>query len=573
MDRRLDEYGPPLISRRGSARRLAQRASLAPWALLAVPLAFVLLFLAYPLQNILRQSLFGESASLDDLRPLWRDSYYLQRLWFTTWQAGVSTAITLGLAMPCAYVFAHFNFRGKGLLLSVVTIPFVLPTVVVAVALSALLGPSGLANSALLQLPGVHAAPIDLSNSIWLILAAHVFYNVALAARVIAASWATIDPRIGEAGAILGAGPLRRFARITMPQLRPAILASGSLVFLFCFTSFGVILILGGPRYSTLETEIYRELVFLFRPPLAASLALIQLAVTFGFLAVYSHLSQSAGGSSTERRPQDRASRRSRAAAATIVVLLLAFTAAPLLALAERSVHSSGGYTLEFYRSLGENTRRQALFITPIRAIWNSLSFAAIATALALPLGTLTAYGVQKLRPRLGSLVEAFLLLPLGVSAITLGFGFIITFDEAPLNLRGTRWLLIVAHTLAAYPFVARAVGAQLRSIDPRLREAARVLGESAAGVFLRVDLPLIWRSIVVGAVFAFATSMGEFGATLLIARPEWPTLPLAIFRYLGQPGELNYGQALAMSTILMAVTGTGFVVIDRLRVRQLGTF
>jgi len=569
----LDKRGSPLTARGGSALRGARESAFVPWALLALPLTFVLLFLAYPLENILRESLFGESASLRDLRPLWSESYYLQRLWFTTWQAAVSTAITLALAMPCAYVFAHYDFRGKTLVLAVVTIPFVLPTVVVAVAFSALLGPSGMANAALQQLPGVHTAPIDLSNSIWLILAAHVFYNVALAARVIAAAWATVDQRIGEAAAILGAGPLRRFVRITLPQLRPAILASGSLVFLFCFTSFGVVLILGGPRFSTIETEIYRELVFLFRPPLAAALALIQLAVTFGFLAVYSRLSRATDGSSTARRPRGGGSRRERAAAATVIVLLLAVTAAPLLALAERSVHGSGGYTLEFYRALGENSRKQALFITPIRAIWNSLSFAAIATVLALPLGILTAYGVQKLRARLGSLVEALLLLPLGVSAVTLGLGFIITFDEAPLNLRGTRWLLIVAHTLAAYPFVARAVGAQLRAIDPRLREAARVLGEGAAGVFLRVDLPLIWRSLVVGSVFAFAASMGEFGATLLIARPEWPTLPLAVFRYLGQPGELNYGQALAMSTILMAVTGSGFVIIDRLRVRQLGTF
>ena len=553
--------------------RSALRAGFTPWALLALPLAFVLVFLAYPLQSILRESLFGESASLHTLRPLWSDSYYLQRLWFTAWQAALSTAITLGMALPCAYVFAHYDFRGKALVLAVVTIPFVLPTVVVAVAFSALLGPSGLLNSGLQQLPGVDSAPIDLSNSIWLILAAHVFYNVALASRIIAASWAILDPRIGEAAAVLGAGPVERFLRITLPQLRAAIFAAGSLVFLFCFTSFGVILILGGPHYSTIETEIYRELVFLFRPPLAAALALIQLAVTFGFLAVYSHLSRSPIGASAGQRKQGATSRRADALAATVIVLLMALTVAPLLALAERSIHGSGGYTLEFYRVLGENTRKQALFITPIQAIRNSLTFAGIATLFALPLGTLTAYGVQKLRPRLGSLVEAFLLLPLGVSAVTLGLGFIITFDEAPLNLRGTRWLLIAAHTLAAYPFVARAVGAQLRSIDPKLREAARVLGEGASGVFLRVDLPLIWRSMAVGAVFAFATSMGEFGATLLIARPEWPTLPVAIFRYLGQPGELNYGQALAMSTILMAVTGAGFVIIDRLRVRQLGTF
>ena len=114
--------------------RPGNRLSLAPWALLALPLAFVLLFLVYPLQGILRESLFGESASLHDLRPLWADNYYLQRLWFTTWQAVLSTVITLALALPCAYVFAHYDFRGKTLVMAVVTIPFVLPTVVVAVA-------------------------------------------------------------------------------------------------------------------------------------------------------------------------------------------------------------------------------------------------------------------------------------------------------------------------------------------------------------------------------------------------------------------------------------------------------
>lgn len=572
MDSGLDEHGPPLTAHEGAWGRVDWAARIAPWALLALPVAFVVLFLVYPLEGILRESLFGETASRGGLGPLWSDGYYVQRLWFTAWQAAVSTAITLGAALPCAYVFAHHDFRGKSLVLALVTIPFVLPTVVVAVAFATLLGPSGLANAALQQLPGVDAPPIDLANSIWIILVAHVFYNVALAARIIAASWATMDPRLGEAAAVLGAGRVEGFLRITLPQLRAAIMAAGSLVFLFSFTSFGVILILGGPQYSTIETEIYRELVFLFRPPLAAALALIQLGVTFAFLVVYSRLSR-APAASASGRGWRRHSVRERAVATAIIGALVVFTVAPLLALAERSVHGSGGYTLAFYRTLGENTRGQALFITPLQAIRNSLTFAAIATALALPLGTLTAYGVQKLRPRAGALTEAFLLLPLGVSAVTLGLGFIITFDHAPLNLRGTRWLLVVAHTLAAYPFVARAVGAQLRSIDPQLREAARVLGENAAGVFVRVDLPLIWRSLVVGAVFAFAASMGEFGATLLIARPEWPTVPVAIFRYLGQPGELNYGQALAMSTILMVVTGAGFVLIDRLRVRQVGTF
>lgn len=559
-----------------TARREAPRRSwlepAQPWLLLAVPLTFLALFLAYPLQGIVRESLLGETASTADLRPLWEDGYYLERLWFTTWQAALSTLLTVGLALPCAYVLSHYEFRGKPLALAAVTIPFVLPTVVVAVAFSALLGPTGAANSLLRQLPGVDEPPIRLFNTLWIILLAHVFYNLALAARIIAASWASLDPRLGEAAEVLGAGRLERLARVTGPLLRGPILAASSLVFLFCFTSFGVILILGGPRYSTLETEIYHEMVFLFRPSLAAALAVIQITITFGFLALYSKLSQSPAAAQAPPLLRSRRSVRQRVAATTVIVALLAFTLAPLLALVERSLHGSAGYTLEFYRGLGENTRKQALFVTPLQAARNSLLFAGAATLIAVPLGVLTAYGIQQLR-RAGAWVEALLLLPLGVSAITLGLGFLITLDEPPLALRGTRWLLVIAHTLVAYPFVARIVRGQLRAIDPRLREAARLMGEGPGGVFLRVDLPLIWRGIVVGGIFAFATSMGEFGATLLIARPEWPTLPLAIFRYLGQPGALNYGQALAMSTILMAVTASGFLVIDRLRVRGLGVF
>jgi len=131
----------------------------------------------------------------------------------------------------------------------------------------------------------------------------------------------------------------------------------------------------------------------------------------------------------------------------------------------------------------------------------------------------------------------------------------------------------VIAHSLIAYPFVARAVAARLRGMDPRLRQAALTLGAHPVRVFLEIELPLLWRAIVVGAVFAFAISMGEFGATLLISRAEWGTIPVVVFRLLGQPGSLHYGQAMAMSTILMLVTSAGFLLLERLRFRDLGTF
>jgi thiamine transport system permease protein len=560
VDRRLDEGGAALSRRRASPALI----------LLAPALAFLLLFLVYPLQGILRESFFGEAAS-GGLGPLVEDSYYLERAWFTFWQASLSAAITLVLALPCAWVLARFEFPGKRAVEALVTVPFVLPTIVVAVAFTALLGPNGLVNDALMRVFPLDHPPVRLLNTLWAILIAHVFYNVALAARIISTAWARLPEQMEDAAAVLGAGPWERFRRVTLPLLRTPILAAGSLVFLFCFMSFGVVLILGGPQYSTIETEVYRETVFLFRLPVAAALASLQLLFTFAAMWVYSSLQRTNQGSQGAERSRQRPhARGARLAAAGILAILLLATVLPLAALAERSVHGSSGFTLDFYRTLDDNARGQILFVTPLRAVRNSLAFAALTVALAVPLGTLAAYGILRAR---SSLLEALLLLPLGVSAVTLGLGFLVTFDSPPLELRNGWFLIVAAHTLAATPFVIRAVGSQARSIDPRLREAAAMLGANPVRAFLEVDLPLVWRAILVGAVFAFATSMGEFGATLLIARPEWPTIPVAVFRYLGQPGALNYGQALAMSTILMGVTAAGFVIIDRLRFRDVGTF
>jgi thiamine transport system permease protein len=164
-------------------------------------------------------------------------------------------------------------------------------------------------------------------------------------------------------------------------------------------------------------------------------------------------------------------------------------------------------------------------------------------------------------------------MLPLGVSAVIMGFGFLLAFNKGFLDLRGSWTILVIAHSLIAYPFVMRSLLPVLRGIPTQLREAAYVLGASHAKTFVFVDLPLIARCLLVGATFAFAVSMGEFGASLLLARPEFTTLPVAIFRLLSLPGDSNLGQALAMSSILMVVVALGFIAIERLRYRDMGSF
>ena len=164
-------------------------------------------------------------------------------------------------------------------------------------------------------------------------------------------------------------------------------------------------------------------------------------------------------------------------------------------------------------------------------------------------------------------------MLPLGTSAVTLGLGFIVAFNRPPLDLRASILLIPLAHTLVALPFVVRSLTPSLRSIRPRLRHAAQVMGASPIQVFRHIDLPMVGRALLVAATFAFTISLGEFGATALIARPEYPTIPIMIYRFISQPGALNYGQALALSTILMAATAVGMLAIERFRIADVGEF
>jgi thiamine transport system permease protein len=482
--------------------------------------------------------------------------------------------LTLALALPSAYVFTRFQFPGKSLLLSLSTLPFVLPTVVVAAAFSALVGPRGVLNTMLMSLLNTETPPIELERTLAIILIVHVFYNYSLALRMMTSFWMNQNPRMEEAARVLGASGWRLWWAIRLPILRPAILAAAVLVFVFTFTSFGVVLILGGPRFATLEVEIYYQATALFNLPVAAGLSLVQIGVMLVMMILYTRLQRRIA--SDVQRAQNIARRPKTMAQKAFVfgniVVMAALLFTPLLVLVLRSFSSVDGFTTAYYQQLTINTRQSVLFVPPIEAVGNSLLFALATTVLAVSLGLATAYIVAQ-RWRIGAMLDPLFMLPLATSAVTLGFGYIIALDEPPLNLRTSPLLIVFAHTLVAMPFVVRSVLPALRGIPPGVPEAAQVLGASAGRVWRLIELPLVSRGLIVGATFAFTVSMGEFGASLFIARPDTPTIPIVIFRLLGQPGVDNYGQALAMSVLLMAVSAGSFLLIERLRSAGVGEF
>ena len=149
-----------------------------------------------------------------------------------------------------------------------------------------------------------------------------------------------------------------------------------------------------------------------------------------------------------------------------------------------------------------------------------------------------------------------------------LGFGFLLAFDDPPLDLRSSPAIVPLAQALVALPFVVRSLVPALRAVDARMREAAAVLGATPAQVLRQIELPLLARPLAVAAGLAFAVSLGEFGATLFVVRADWPTVPVAIFRFLGRPGEGNVGAAMALCVVLMALVAAVALVSERALVR-----
>ena len=512
-------------------------------AAVLVPVAFLAVFFAWPLGAILQRSLVVDGR-LELPFDVLTDSTTREVAWFTLWQATVSTVLTLAAGLPLAWALSRFRFPGRSVVEALVLVPFVLPTVVVATAFVALL-------------------PDGVERSVSAILLAHVFFNVAVVVRVVGAFWAGLDQRLWDAAATLGASPADRQLRLTVPLLAPALASAASIVFLFCFTSFGVILILGGPRYATLETEIYNQAARLFDLRTAAALGLLQLGAVAAAVLVSGRLERRLGGGRRRGAGARRPMGWERVAVAVVVLGSVGLLSLPPLALVLRSLQVGRGYGLDHFTALAHET--PALLVTPWHAILNSLLFAAAATAIALAVGIPAAVAVASGRRGL----DVALMLPLGASAAMLGFGFLLAFDDPPLDLRSSPAIVPLAQALVALPFVVRSLVPALRAVDVRLREAAAVLGATPAQVRREIELPLLARPLAVAAGLAFAVSLGEFGATVFVVRADWPTVPVAIFRFLGRPGESNVGAAMALCVVLMAIVAAAALVSERALVRR----
>jgi len=555
------------------------RSRQAVWRVLLwlIPLVFLAIFFYQPLVAIFKlifSPKFASGWSHFNLQDLTKP------FGFTLFQATLSTILTLALGLPLAYMFSHFKFPGKKMLSLLSTLPFILPTVVVAAGFNALLGPRGWINLGLMAIFGLADAPIHFLNSLGAILLAHIFYNTTIIIRIVSTAWSNQDQRLAQAARTLGASPWQVFRKITMPLLRPSILAATLLVFLFDFTSFGVILMLGGPGFETIEVAIYKQAFYNLNLPMAGLLALIQLLFTLVLSICYNRATTNQYSPKFQHIekvvPKAPRSKAEKAWTTVLVIMLVILIVSPLAALVARSFarlepargERSGfesGFTLSYYQELFTNRRASLFYVPPIQALQNSFLYAALTILIALPMGFLLAYALDR-NSRSSRWLDPLIMLPLGTSAVTLGLGFLVVFRSQVWTQAGLPILIPIAHSLIALPFVVRSILPTLKNIPLSLRESASSLGASPWRIFKEIDLPILFRSLLISAIFAFTISLGEFGASSFITTPDNPTIPVAIYSYISQPGGLNYGQALAMSTLLLIVCILGVMLIEKVR-------
>ena len=513
-------------------------------AVAAAPVLFICAFYGWPVLTLLWSTLSDRGRAGSPFR------HAGQILWFTTWQATVSTVLTLAVGLPPAYVLARYTFRGRRALLAVATVPFVLPTVVVGAAFLALL-------------------PQSWHGTAQAMIVGHIFFNIAVVVRLVGSMIAQIPHDLTGAARTLGASPAQVARLVLLPLLAPALWSAAAVIFLFSFTSFGVATLLGGPTHPTLEVEIARRATQLGDVGGAAALSMLQLAVLAVLVAWTARRQRhaalelpGAAGSLHPRWPRERA---------LVVGVALATVVAigtPVLALVARSFDTGNGWTLTAWRELGTAQFRPGvgLGVDPVASIAASVRFAVVAALIATGIGFLAATAINA-SPRAGRLLDTGLMLPLGTSAVTIGFGMLITFDQSPFDWRGTWWFIPLGHALVAVPFVVRSLLAVLRSIPADLRAAAATLGADPVRTWWHVDVRALRRPLIAGAGFSAAISLGEFGATTVLTRTGRETLPIAIGRLLGRSGGVPRAQAFALSTILLGLTAA-VVVISGVRER-----
>ena len=467
------------------------------------------------------------SKGLPFLGEILLNPYYMKVLGFTVFQAFLSSVLSVVLGLPGAFIMARHEFRLKKTVNSIFRLPFVLPPVLAVLGFVAFYGNNGF----LARLIG-HSP--DILYSFKAVLLAHTFYNFPVVISLVSDALVSLDSNLEKAAQSDGASGIKIFFSVTLPRILPAVLSAMSLVFLYCFSSFAIILILGGsPDISTAEVEIYRLARISLDTGKASALALVSLFCTCLVLMIHSVISRKTQQQETPvsylKKPQHPV------LCALYLLITCIFVLCPIASVVIRSfisVSSSEetlGFTAAAYGKIN------------LEYILNTILIGSISAVLSVSL----ALGLC----RKGRRNSVFALLPLATSSVILGLGYLVI--SSFFNLYNSKFIIILVHGIINTGFAYNSVESVFFSIPEEISEQSRSDGASGLQTMLRIKMPLCRPCLLSAFLFCFTLSCGELNATLLLGAGNVRTIPVAIYRLIG---TYDWQGACAYGTVLTAV-------------------
>ena len=499
--------------------RAQQGLASAPWVFLGV-------FFVAPV--VMTLAVFSDITVLQETIT---NSFFVKIAWFSLWQALLSVVVTLAIGLPATWALSRVSFPGSQILRGILSAPFVMPAVVVASGVLAVL-------------------PADNNTGLFPILWAHAMFNISVVLRIVGPRWELLDQRLERAAATLGAHPMHTFRYVVWPHIKNSTINAALLIFIYCFTSFGVIVIVGGFSRRTMEAEIFTQAIRLGDTSTATALAVVQMAmIGIVFALARARSGREIPASHIHRRQPLSSTTHNRWIVCGAVATAVAVVGVPLAATMWRSIYSRStqSFTMAGWESLFD-TRLPGMAYSATEVLTNSAMFALLAAMVCVPLSLATVLSNNRFLFFVSSL-------PVVVSAATLGIGLIITFDVDPIAWRSQWWLLPVVHAVIAFPLTTRTLHPAYIAIPPSLRHSATVLGASPLRAFISVEIPIMKSALWRATGLSMAVSLGEFGATSFLSRSGTTTMPIAIGQLMGTVGQAPQQAAFALSATFILVT------------------
>lgn len=524
-----------------------------------LPFTFLFAFLILPVLYTFFLSFLNISNNtftLQNYLAVLNDPLNQYFIYWTFYESIVTTIVSIVLGLGTSYILSHYNIPAKKLIRNFLTVPFLLPSITVLIGFIA-----------------VYGDRIFTSNGIIL---ANLFYNLPLMIRLTELGWLSINPEYEVVAKSLSMSRLSYFYHVELRHLLPSILTASLLVFIYSFNNFATVLVLGGVQFQTIEVRIY-FLFFGLQFNQASALAMISLLINIGIIITYLHYSTKYQESAVNYTYETNELQKFRTytvwkkilrySVLVLFSLIIFFIVVyPLLAIFQKALVLHNTLSLANFQSLFSRVI-QPYGLTAQQMIYNSLFFGVVVLIVSIVFSLLLNLGLQYKTTKKGApllnfqyITSIIVILPLMVSAVTLIYSIFSLYKDT-IFFNDKALIIIIAQVLIAFPFANRIIASARASINQEMLDVGKSLGLNRKALFLKIELPLLYSSILVAGIFSFAISLGEFASIYFISRGPTATIPLGIYELIS---HRNIPEAAALSTILILVSLLIFYLIER---------